>query len=320
MIVTLTANPSIDRTLEVVGFQRGAVNRATAARVDPGGKGINVARALTGAGVPARAVLPSGGPEGAELLALLRDAGVTAVTIPIRDAVRSNITIAEPDGTITKLNEPGPNLRPDECEALVAITLGNARDADWLALCGSLPPGAPADLYADLVTGAKARGLRVALDSSGAALAHAVDAGPDLIKPNDEELAELTGADLTTVGDVVTAARDLVERGVGAVLASLGADGAVLVTTARAVHAHAPVTVPRSTVGAGDATLAGYLASGTGDPAVDLRAGVAWGAAAVALPGSRMPTPADVDLDAVVVEEPIDLSRPLGGRKEAVGG
>jgi 1-phosphofructokinase len=307
VITTLTANPSVDRTVEVAVLERGEVNRATGTHVDPGGKGINVARALAAAGVDARAVLPVGGVEGVQLAALMAGMALEVVTVPIAGSVRANVTIAEPDGTVTKINEPGPALTAVELDALVDATLTAAQGSRWLALCGSLPPGAPPDLYARLVERAHALGVAVAVDASGPALVAAVAATPDLLKPNREELEALTGAALATLGDVLAAARTLVAGGAGAVLASLGADGAVLVTRDTALHAVAPPVTPRSTVGAGDATLAGWLsASGAGaHPAEALRTAVAWGAAAVALPGSAMPTPADVDRDAVAVRDPL---------------
>ena len=110
MIVTLTPNPSLDRTVEIDELRRGEVQRATGGRVDPGGKGVNVSRALAANDIATVAVLPSGGPEGAQLAALLAPFGVQTVPVPIGGTVRSNITVAEPDGTTTKLNEAGPEL------------------------------------------------------------------------------------------------------------------------------------------------------------------------------------------------------------------
>ena len=110
MIVTLTPNPSLDRTVEIDELRRGEVHRATGGRVDPGGKGVNVSRALAACDTATIAVLPSGGPEGAQLAALLAPFGVQTVQVPIGGTVRSNITVAEPDGTTTKLNEAGPEL------------------------------------------------------------------------------------------------------------------------------------------------------------------------------------------------------------------
>ena len=143
MIVTLTANPSVDRTLEIPALERGEVVRATAARVHPGGKGVNVARALVANGLRARAVLPAGGREGDQLLDLLSGFGVEVVPVPIAEPVRENVTIVEPDGTVTKLNAPGPRLTSREVAALVEATIEASRGVEWVALCGALPPGVP---------------------------------------------------------------------------------------------------------------------------------------------------------------------------------
>lgn len=312
MIVTLTPNPSLDRTIEVEQFVRGGVIRALGGRVDPGGKGVNVARALAAHGVRATAVLPSGGAEGLQLTELLGPLGVTVSMVPIAGAVRANVTVVEPDGTTTKLNEPGPRLSPAEVEALVAATLGLATRGGWVVGCGSLPLGVGEDFYARLVAPARERGARVAVDSSRQALRLAIAAGPDLIKPNREELAEASGIPIITLGDAVIAAEKLRALGPAAVLASLGADGAVLVDAAGAIHGEARVDQPRSTVGAGDAMLAGYLScSGGGREA--LASALAWGAAAAALPGSRMPAPRDVAAVAVTVHARLDRSRTLEG-------
>ena len=308
MIVTLTANPSVDRTLEIPTLARGEVVRANAARVHPGGKGVNVARALMANGVAARAVLPSGGREGDQLMDLLAALGMDVVAVPIAEPIRENVTAVEPDGTVTKLNAPGPRLSLAEAEALVEATLEAARGADWVALCGALPPGAPQDLYARLVSRLRSTGVRVAVDTSGAALEVSVDAGPDLVKPNAQELEEVVGYPIRTLGDVLDGARGLLDRGVGQVLVSLGRDGALSMSDAVALRAWTPPLVPRSSVGAGDATLAGFLAADGVIPEA-LRAAVAWGAAAVQLPGTGLPGPSDIAIDQVEVEE-LDAGRP----------
>jgi 1-phosphofructokinase len=301
VIVTLTLNPSVDRTVEVEALARGEVLRALGVRVDPGGKGINVSRALASHGIPTRAVVTIGGAEGEHLIALLRGTGIDVVPVPIAGAIRSNITVVEPDGTTTKLNEPGAELTADELNAVFGAVELAIASADWLVASGSLPPGTPPTVYADLVRALAGSGTRVAVDTSGPALEAVLEAGPTLIKPNRDELAEVTGRRLTTIADVVAAAGQLRERGAGTVLASLGADGAVLVDDEGAIHGQTPVVAPLSPVGAGDAMLAGFLAAGGFGPQALIQ-GLAWGAAAVRQPGSGMPSPADIDLAAVRLE------------------
>jgi len=310
VIVTLTLNPSLDRAVEVERLVPGAVLRATPARLDPGGKGVNISRALLAAGTPSRAVLPVGGPEGEQLVRLLRDEGVDVVAVPIAGGTRSNITLAEPDGTITKINEPGPTLTADDLDAVAEAILAATGTADWLAACGSLPPGVTDDYYARLCRRLVSAGTQVAVDTSGPALLAAVAAGPTVVKPNREELAEAVGTPLDSVGEAVEAAQLLRAKGARDVLVSLGSDGALLVSEYGVVSGEAPVAEPRSTVGAGDALLAGYLAAGAYGPEA-LAEGLAWAAAAVALPGSRMPAPAQIDRTAVRLHDRTNLSRPL---------
>lgn len=298
MIVTVTLNPSLDRAVEIEGLVRGEVIRATGSRVDPGGKGVNVSRALLANGVASRAVLPCGGDEGRQLVRLLETEGVPLVVVPIAGHTRSNFTLAEPDGTVTKINQPGPALTPGEFDDVTARLLAVAADASWVVACGSLPPGVAEPAFARLCRSLGAAGVRVAVDTSGPALRAAVRAGVALVKPNRDELAEVVGVPLRDRADVVAAARELRSWGSGAVLASLGPDGAVLVDGEGVVSGQAPVARPRSTVGAGDALLAGFLAAGARGPDA-LAEALAWGAAAVSLPGSRMPGPGDLRRDQV---------------------
>ena len=219
----------------------------------------------------------------------------------------------EPDGTTTKLNEQGPVLLPEEVEALRAAVLDASRGASWVVCCGSLPPGVPDDFYAAIVRDAHDAGLRVAVDSSGAPMAQALTAAPDLIKPNRIELAEAVGCALPTVGAVVEAARGLIARGVGTVVVSLGRDGALLVDADQVVLASAAISRPLSTVGAGDSLLAGYLhgVHDGEDAAASLCRAVAFGAAAVMLPGSEMPRPEQVAAVQVRMNREPDPSSPL---------
>ncbi len=311
MYVTVTANPSVDRTIEVAGLVRGGLHRATGVHVQPGGKGINVARALVSNGIKARAVVPAGGAEGEQLISLLSDYSIEVVRVPALGPVRMNVSVIEPDATVTKLNEPGARLSAAEAKALADAVITAARDAAWVVIAGSLPPGVEPEFYAELIGRLAGEDVRVALDTSGPALRAAFGAKPSLVKPNHHELQEAVGRPLRTLGDVVEAAREIRGLGAGAVLASLGGDGAILVSEDGNWHAEAPVVQARSTVGAGDATLAGFLAGG-GQGERALVSGVAWGAAAVSLPGSTMPRPDDLRPELVTVHE-IDSSRGIQG-------
>ncbi|MFB7598911.1 1-phosphofructokinase [Streptomyces sp. NPDC056160] len=310
MIVTVTPNPSLDRTYEVPSLDRGEVVRATGERVDPGGKGVNVSRAVAAAGRRTIAVLPLGGAPGALVAELLDAQGIEVAPVPVAGATRSNIALAEADGVLTKINAPGPELTREEQESLLEAVRGSSRGADWIACCGSLPRGLAPSWYADLVARAHAAGVRIALDTSGPALLAALREGPDVVKPNAEELARAVGRPLATVGDALKAAEELRGLGARAVLASLGADGQLLVDGAGAWYGSARVDTVRSNVGAGDSSLAGFLVAGGSGPRA-LASAVAHGAAAVRLPGSVMPAPGDLDPESVTVTAEVPVDRAL---------
>lgn len=311
MIITVTPNPSLDRTVQIDRLAPGSVHRAGQVHLDPGGKGVNVARALVAAAAPATAVLPSGGPEGARLAELLAPESVPVVQVPVTTGTRSNIAVVESDGTTSKFNESGPQLTPAEITALQDRAAELATDADWVVTCGSVPEGCPADLHARIVRAARGSGAATAVDTSGTELHQACLAGPDLVKPNLTELAHLAGTPLRDLGDVLRVAEQLRAGGVGAVLVSLGALGAVLVDGTGSKHATCPPAEVRSTVGAGDAMLAGFLlGGGAGEQA--LRTAVAYGTAAVGLAGTRMPEPRHVRPEQVHVRA-VDESASLSG-------
>ena len=203
---------------------------------------------------------------GSELLRLLQATGLPVHPVPVGDAVRANVSVVETDGTVTKLNEPGPSLTATEIESLVATALKLSRPGGWLVASGSLPVGAPTDTYASIAERASAAGVRFALDSSGAALAVAIAAGPSLIKPNLEELRELTGDALPTLGDVTLAIKRLLARGRGTGPSQPRPARRGAVGRRQLLHGMAVVDEVRNTVGAGDALLAGTLAGGNDPP------------------------------------------------------
>jgi len=315
MIITVTPNPSIDRTVKLSNpLVRGAVQRAQSASTEPGGKGINVARALTLAGVDTLALLPA--MDSDPILAAMDAQRVPFHHIPTAAAVRVNVAITESDGTTTKINELGAPLGTDSATALTEAILERARAAEWVVLSGSLPPGLTNDWYSHLVEQLGEYDCKTAVDTSDGplmTLAAGFDhAAPDLIKPNADELAGLTGTTAETLeaalaqGDpepVIRATQLLIKRGARTVLATMGSAGAVLAAGSDAWLATPAPVSPRSTVGAGDAALAGYLRADRegAEPPARLRMAVAYGSAAAALPGSAMPSPEDIDVTAVTV-------------------
>ncbi|WP_426725413.1 1-phosphofructokinase family hexose kinase [Curtobacterium flaccumfaciens] len=315
-IITVTPNPSLDRTIELAGeLQRGAVQRATRSTAEPGGKGVNVSRVVVASGGDTVAVLP--GDELDPVLLGLATRGIPTAALPIGAPLRSNVTVTEPTGTTTKLNEPGPSLagRLDDLAALVADTAAATATgpaARWVVVAGSLPPGLPDDALAVLVRAVRARhgaDVRIAVDSSGVPFTALLQSGEriDLVKPNAEELAEVVGGDPEEyerdLDAAVAGAQRLRRKNVGTVLLTLGSAGAVLVSDEGAFAAAAPKIVARSTVGAGDSSLAGYLLAEVAgaSPEQRLAQAVATGAAAAALPGSDVPALDHTDPTAVSV-------------------
>lgn len=311
MIVTVTANPAIDRLIGLLEpLERGGVVRSRAAHDDPGGKGINVARVLHANGVAVTAMLPAADDE--PLVGALEALGLPRRTVPIQGRLRVNLTLAEDDGTTTKINSPGPRLTEDEAEAFAAAVLDASTAGGWTVLSGSLPPGLPHDWYATVTERLSRAGSRVAVDTSGEALGLTVEkSAPHLIKPNADEVAELLGIDAEEVeGDRHVAAwraqQVRSEFGVETVLLTLGGAGAVLATADGSWFCPAVPVQVRSTVGAGDSSLAGYLVAEVAgrSPEDCLASAAAHGAAAAALPGSALPGPRDLPAapDVVPVE------------------
>lgn len=293
-VVTVTAAGAIDATYRVQRLERGAFTRASAYERELSGKGVNVAAALRHTGRAVTAVVALGRDdlpfaEASPLAGMLR-----IVAVP--GATRVNTSIIDEGGATTKVNAPIPPMGTEGWAAVRSAVAAACAEltAGWLVVSGALPsrPGSsdPVDL-GGILRDARAAGVRVALDTSGAGLARAIEtpAGIALLKPNTHELAELTRRPLQTIGDVAAAARDLIEAGVGAVYTSMGADGALVVSAAGVVHAHAVARDVVNTAGAGDASLAGFLAGlGNHDPAGPealaraAATAAAWGAHAVA--------------------------------------
>ncbi|QDE34105.1 hexose kinase [Microbacterium foliorum] len=302
MIVTLTVNPALDRTIALEAPLRpGEVQAALSSREEAGGKGVNVARVIAAAGADTVAVLPLAVDD--PYRTPLAAACVATIPVPVSRTIRTNLAITDPDGVTTKVNLAGSPLSPADSKAVVEAVVEASADAGWLVLAGSLPESAVASFYVDVVRAVRERwgdrAPRIAVDASGPALREVVAHGAvDLIKPNDEELAELLGTavDGASPEDLVDTVRAVVPDRVAAALVTLGGAGAALVTARGAWFAAAPRIRLVSTVGAGDSSLAGYLLADLAgaDPAARLTAAVRYGAAAASLPGSQVPTPADL--------------------------
>jgi len=320
-IVTITPSPSVDRTYHLTGLRPGELHRARSVLSEPSGKGVNVGRVLRRLGVPTHMILTAGGGEGrllSELLGALADGGALAEgggraggglrvdVVPVAGPTRINVTLMVDGAEPTKINEPGTALAPDEADRIVAAAVAALPTARWLACCGALPAGTDANLVTRLVDAGHLAGVPVAVDASGAGLAAAVGARADLIKPNRDELAELTGRPVASLDDVIAAAREVRAVTGGTVLVSLGADGALLLSPAGGWYAEAPSIAPVNTTGAGDALLAGYLVDDTAEPPARLAYAVSIGVSACLAKGTA-------DLPDVLVDPAGVRVRPLTG-------
>lgn len=280
-VITLTPAPAIDRTYQLASFAVGDVHRALGVRSELAGKGVNVSRGLAVGGVPSLAVVPL---SSTDMPSMSGDPMIHPT--PIDAPLRVNITVVEGGGRTTKINEIPPALSHPEWSALVTSTLDLAHqhEAEWILLAGTIPRHSDGSeiVVGPLFEEAHSRGIHMGLDTSGAPLMELARSGlPDFIKPNAPELAECVGRPLLTIGDVVEAAQEVHRWGVTHVLVSLGPDGIVGVSSSGTVHASTgPVTV-RNTIGAGDASVAGFLSHIINYPdqfAESVATGVAWGA------------------------------------------
>jgi len=256
VILTVTLNTALDITYRVRSLRPHTTHRVTDVTERPGGKGVNVARVLAALGHEVTVTGFVGGGTGRALQALLTaTADVTDALVPIGGATRRTIAVVdEQTGDTTQLNEPGPLIGTAEWSAFQEAYADLLASADAVALCGSLPPGVPVGAYAGLVRTARAAGVPVLLDTSGEPLRRAVAARPDIIKPNADELAELTGA-----YEPLRATQDARRRGARAVVASLGRDGLLALTPEGRWRAAPPARIHGNPTGAGDSAVAGLL-------------------------------------------------------------
>lgn len=294
MILTVTPNPSMDRTVEVPGFAAGGTFGARLVSLRPAGKGVNVSRCLAALGAGSTATGLVGRDAINEFRADLAESGIETAFIEAASRVRAGTTVIDPgpelaEPVVTHLRERGGEVSVEEFEALERLVRDRAGEGVWVAVCGSLPEGIPAGRWAELFLAARRRGARVALDSSGEGLTAAREVVPELLKPNSKELGELAGREVAPGGEALEAARSLVGNCARTLLVTLGREGAMLTgetCEGRAFLARCEPEHVTSSVGAGDAALAGYLwAETSGKPPEDcLRAAVAAGAASVAEP------------------------------------
>ncbi|MFF8645057.1 1-phosphofructokinase family hexose kinase [Streptomyces sp. NPDC015345] len=297
MMLTVTLNAALDLTYRVPALVPHTTHRVTEVIERPGGKGVNVARVLAALGHEVTVTGFAGGDTGRVLRERLADEPrVTVAFAPVAGTTRRTLAVADAaTGDTTQLNEPGPAVTSAEWAAFLGSyeELVRRPGTTAVALCGSLPPGVPVGAYAVLVRAARAAHVPVLLDTSGEPLRRAVAARPDIIKPNAEELAELTGSH-----EPARATRDARRRGAHAVVASLGADGLLALTPDGGWQARPPAPVRGNPTGAGDSAVAGLLSG--------LAEGLPWPdrlARALALSAATVAAPAAGEFDRATYED-----------------
>ncbi|HMM19853.1 MAG TPA: 1-phosphofructokinase [Selenomonadales bacterium] len=259
-IVTITLNPALDQTVYVAQFQVGQVNRVYKQRLDPGGKGINVAKVVGALGNPV-SVTGFLGRENSQVFSeYFRKNAIENAFVEVAGAARVNIKIVdEQSGQVSEINFPGLNCTGADLEKLEGVIDRLALDHRWFVISGSLPQAAPEDIYGRLTRLLQRHGAKVFLDSSGTALREGIRANPNVVKPNLDELSQLIGRNLVRESEIYKAARDLLGGGIEQVIVTLGAKGAIVADEREMLAVRPPTVVASSTVGAGDAFVAGYV-------------------------------------------------------------
>lgn len=287
MIVTLTINPAVDRTISVDRLAFDDRAYILSSNDSPGGRGINASRVIHSYGGDTIAIVPAGGERGRLFESYLHDSGFRIVTVPIRNEMRQNFTIIDRHGLTVKLNELGPRLQRDELASVEGTVEAHLGQASWLMLCGSLPPGVPCDFYAQLITRAKKKGVKTLLDTDGEALSQGVEAGPTLASPNQQEAERLLNTVLLTRSHSLAALERIQAMGAESVVLSLGSRGAVAIQGRKTWELIPPRVEAISPIGAGDALAAAIAWSLDSGASLEeaARLGVAAGTASAKLPG-----------------------------------
>ncbi|HET7177706.1 MAG TPA: 1-phosphofructokinase family hexose kinase [Solirubrobacterales bacterium] len=301
MILTVTLNAAIDRTVAVPSFHLGHRHRAVESRTLAGGKGVNVARALSLLGRPVIATGFAGGPTGTRVQEQLRQEGVLTDFTRIAGETRINLAVIDPtSGEQTEINERGPAVSPEEVERFAERLGYLARGAEICVLAGTLPPGAHEDLYARLVKELREREVTVVLDAEGESMRAGIRAGASVVTPNEREAEELVGQEFDDEGDLRHGLSELVRLGAGEAVITRP-DGCVAAVgegaERRFLSVRTETLEPVSTVGSGDAFVAGYVAARFDgrEPGECLAYGVACGAESTQHFGAGSVDPARVE-------------------------
>ena len=307
MITTVCLNPSFDETVELPVLNIGQVNRVRESRIDLGGKGINVAVVAKRLGLDAQCVGIMGEEGSGELCALMDKEGLEHHFITVPGHVRTNMKICVQDGQgVTELNQPGASVTKDDLDRFFSLAVEKSAGSDLVVITGSLPPGCPVGTYRDLINAFEGR--KCILDTEGKELELCTKgAKPFLIKPNLREIETTLGMELRTMRSIRDAALLFIRLGVEHAVVSMGAMGAMYVSSKKTLFAPALRVDIRSTVGAGDAMIGGMLMGyeKEGDMSKAFRYGIAAGAASVMTAGTQLIVRSDFEklLDQVRVQE-----------------
>lgn len=293
MIKTVTLNPAIDKTVEIKEFRVGEVNRISSVRLDPGGKGINVAKTIKALGGSSIATGFLAGRNGQFIQERLEELEVASDFLFVRGDTRTNLKVVDRlNSSNTDINEPGLiEVSEDDLRMLEHNIFSDMEDGDLLVLSGSIPAGVSTDIYREWAEKGKRLGINVFLDADGPSFEEGIKGKPYLIKPNLDELERLLSRKLSSMEEIVSAGRSMLETGIEIVAISLGADGAMFFYGEQVIFAKGIKVDVKSTVGAGDAMVAAFAyAVSNGDSfekAVILS--VASGTANVACEGTQPP-------------------------------
>ncbi|MGF7145860.1 1-phosphofructokinase [Anaerotaenia torta] len=257
MIITVTMNPAVDKTVDLEQMHHGGLNRVKNVIMDAGGKGINVSKTIQELGGETVATGFVGGSGGLLIKKALKEMGIPSDFVEIEKEIRTNLKVVEADGNVTEFNEAGPVISEEELEQLTGKLLGYANEEALFVLAGSIPGGISKTVYQTLTRKLKARSARVFVDADGELFTHALEAGPDIIKPNRHELEEYFHKDYRVdEGELVGMGQTLLKKGVGMLAISLGQMGALFLAGDQVLRCPGLKVEAHSTVGAGDAMVA----------------------------------------------------------------
>jgi 1-phosphofructokinase len=292
MIITVTMNPAIDKTVDLEHLEHGGLNRIKNVIVDAGGKGINVSKTIKELGGETIATGFIGGSGGVLIKKVLMEQGIQSDFIEIKNEIRTNLKVVEADGYVTEFNEPGPIVAEEELELLTAKLLSYANEDALFVLAGSIPNGIGKDVYKTFIHKLKEKGAKVFLDADGELFINSLEASPDVIKPNRHELEEYFHKDYRVdEEELITMGQKLLEKGIGMVAISLGQMGALFITNQKVIRCPGLKVEAHSTVGAGDAMVAALSYGLNQGLALEecAKLGVATSAGAVTTKGTKPP-------------------------------